>query len=274
MGAALGAALAGAGHSVRWASEARSAETAARAAAAGLVDVGTAAEVVASSDMIISICPPHAAPEVAGALGAFTGIYLDANAVSPETARSICRVVVEGGGRFVDGGVIGPPPLRGGTTRLYLSGPDAIEASEAFATPLVETHVVSEWPGAASALKLAYAAWTKGTAALLLAIRAAATAENVDDWLLDEWRTSQPTLSERSAQAARSAVTKGWRWDGEMEEIAAMFAADGLPGGFHRAAAEIYRSIPRHTQPDAPTDALRHALDALVTGRDTPPAST
>jgi hypothetical protein len=89
---------------------------------------------------------------------------------------------------------------------------------------------------------MAYAAWTKGTAAMLLAIRELALAEQVEPPLLDEWRLSQPELIERSASAARSAERKGWRWVGEMEEIASTFASAGLPDGFHRAAAEVYRS--------------------------------
>ena len=91
---------------------------------------------------------------------------------------------------------------------------------------------------------MAYAGWTKGSSALLLAIRALARAEGVEDTLLEEWRTSLPQLEDRSVAAARSAQKKGWRWIGEMEEIARTFGAAGLPDGFHRAAAEIYRRGP------------------------------
>jgi hypothetical protein len=88
---------------------------------------------------------------------------------------------------------------------------------------------------------MAFAGWTKGSAALLLAIRALARAEGVEDTLLEEWRLSLPELEDSSIAAARSAQNKGWRWIGEMEEIAQTFASAGLPDGFHRAAAEIYR---------------------------------
>ena len=94
----------------------------------------------------------------------------------------------------------------------------------------------------ASALKCAYAAWSKGTAAMLLAIQAFASAEGVDGALHEEWARSLPQLEQRLEAARRSAAKKGWRWVGEMEEIAAAFDADGLPPGFHRAAAEIYRA--------------------------------
>jgi hypothetical protein len=87
---------------------------------------------------------------------------------------------------------------------------------------------------------MAYAAWTKGTSALLLACRALARAEGVEDALLAEWRLSQAALPDQSERAATAAALNGWRWVGEMQEIAASMAAAGLPDGFHEAAAEIY----------------------------------
>jgi hypothetical protein len=139
---------------------------------------------------------------------------------------------------FVDGGIIGPPPSRPGTTRLYLSGASAGRVAGLFADTPVDARVLSAVAGDASALKMAYAAWTKGSAALLLAIRATADAHGVAEPLLEEWG---PELVERSERAQLSAREKGWRWIAEMEEIAATFAAAGQPDGFHRAAAEIYR---------------------------------
>ena len=236
MGAAVGAVLREQGHRVVWAAAGRSAETLARAEAAGLADVGSPAE-VGRSDIVLSICPPHAALEVACSVGPVKGLFVDANAISPATARAVQKVVRDAGGRYVDGGIVGSPPREAGTTRLYLSGEGAAEVRELFAESALEARVVPN----PSALKMAYAAWTKGTAALLLAIRELAEAEGVEDELLAEWDLSQPELRERHARAARSAEAKGWRWVGEMEEIAASFEADGLPGGFHRAAAEVYR---------------------------------
>jgi 3-hydroxyisobutyrate dehydrogenase-like beta-hydroxyacid dehydrogenase len=236
MGAAVGEDLLSAGHHVVWASAGRSAETRERAGLAGLEDVGTVEEVVRRSQLILSICPPHAALDVARSVAGFDGIYVDANAVSPSTAREI-------GGRFVDGGIIGPPPLDPGTTRLYLSGKEAERVASLFQRTALEPRVISDEPGAASALKMVYAAWTKGTAAMLIAIRALARAENVEELLLDEWRLSLPELIERSGSAARSADRKGWRWVAEMEEIAATFAAAGLPDGFHQAAADVFRRV-------------------------------
>jgi 3-hydroxyisobutyrate dehydrogenase-like beta-hydroxyacid dehydrogenase len=232
MGAAVGAVLRGQGVRVVWASEGRSEETRARAEAAGLEDAGSVVE-VARSDVVFSICPPHAALEVARS-AEFAGVYVDANAVSPATAREVAEAV----GEFVDGGIVGSPPREPGTARLYLSGDRASEVAELFAGSALDARVVSN----ASAVKMAYAAWTKGTAAMLLAIRELARREGVEDTLLAEWDLSVPELRERYERARRSAEAKGWRWVGEMEEIAATFEADGLPGGFHRAAAEVYRS--------------------------------
>ena len=231
MGAAVGAVLRGQGHRVALGLRRTKRGTRARADEAGLEDVGSVSQ-VAEADVVFSVCPPHAALEVARS-ARFRGIYVDANAVSPATAAQVADVVDE----FVDGGIVGSPPREPGTTRLYLSGERAADVAELFAGSLLDARVVSN----ASAVKIAYAAWTKGTAAMLLAIRELARREGVEEPLLAEWDLSLPELRERHARALRSAEAKGWRWVGEMEEIAATFEADGLPGGFHRAAAEVYR---------------------------------
>jgi 3-hydroxyisobutyrate dehydrogenase-like beta-hydroxyacid dehydrogenase len=236
MGAAVAAVLRGQGRRVVWASEGRSAETRERAEKAGLEDAGTPAA-VARSDVVFSICPPHAAVDVARSVGSLEGRYVDANAVSPATAREVEAVVSAAGGRFVDGGIVGAPPHEAGSTRLYLSGAEASKVAELFSGSIVDARVVPN----ASAVKMAYAAWTKGTAAMLLAIRELARREGVEEALVEEWALSQPDLPDRHERAKRSAQAKGWRWVGEMEEIAASFESDGLPGGFHRAAAEVYR---------------------------------
>jgi len=121
--------------------------------------------------------------------------------------------------------------------------------------------------GAASAVKVAYAAWTKGSAALLLAARSLAHQERVEGTLLEEWALSQPELVRRLQHAARSAVAKGWRWEAEMTEIAAAMAAAGLPDGFHLAAAEIFRRSPRREPAalagTAPGDLVELVIEAL-----------
>jgi 3-hydroxyisobutyrate dehydrogenase-like beta-hydroxyacid dehydrogenase len=242
MGAAVGAVLSEQGERVVWASAGRSSETRTRAEEAGLEDAGSVEELVRGSDVILSICPPHAALEVAAAVAGFRGVFVDANAIAPATAREVAAVIAAGGGDTVDGGIVGPPPRASGTTRLYLSGTEAESVAGLFSGSAVDARALSGEVGTASALKMAYAAWTKGTAALLLAVGELARVEGVETTLREEWQLSLPELPERSQRAARSAQAKGWRWVGEMEEIAASFDAAGLPDGFHRAAAEVFRT--------------------------------
>src|SRR5580704_16766439 len=233
MGAAIGALLVERGHDVLWCPEGRSEATARRAAAAGL----RRASDVVDAEAILSVCPPHAALDVARSLAGTSALVIDANAVSPVTAGRIGELI---GDRWADGGIVGPPPRREGTTRLYLSGRHAVEASLLFEDTCLEPVVLDDSPVAASALKMAYAAWTKGSAALLLSALASARATGVEDSLRAEWRRSQPKLEDRWQAASDSATAKGWRWVGEMEEIAATYGAAGLPSGFHEAAAEIF----------------------------------
>src|SRR6266516_1481083 len=107
MGAAVGRCLTGSGHQVLWASQGRGTATAARAEAAGLADARSIEEVAGRAEIIMSICPPHAALEVARAVAGFQGMYVDANAISPATAREVAGIVEAGGASYVDGGIIG-----------------------------------------------------------------------------------------------------------------------------------------------------------------------
>jgi len=227
MGAAVGRVLQANGHEVLWASEGRSDAT--RTRAATFRDAVTVDRLAADAELILSICPPHAALDVARAVEGFDGVYVDANAISPMRAAEIAAIQP----RFVDGGIVGGPPAEPGT-RLYLSGPGAASVAVLFVGSKLEPRVVAN----ASALKMAYAAWSKGSAAMLLAIHDVALHFGVEE----EWRLAAPELAERVPRAEHAAATKGWRWSGEMEEIADTFAAAGQPDGFHRAAARVYRS--------------------------------
>jgi 3-hydroxyisobutyrate dehydrogenase-like beta-hydroxyacid dehydrogenase len=232
MGAAVAAV---ARDEVWWAPEGRSEATAERAREAGLRPAPLD-ELLEQCDVVLSICPPHAALEVAQACSRYRGIYCDANAVSPETARKVARIA---GGDVVDGGIIGGPPREPGT-RLYLSGARAAEVAALFEGTALEPVVLGGDVGTASALKMCYAAWTKGSAALLFTVAEAAERLGLADELRAEWEHSIPGLVERLEGAARAADAKGWRWTGEMREIVATFRAAGVPGGFHEAAAETF----------------------------------
>jgi 3-hydroxyisobutyrate dehydrogenase-like beta-hydroxyacid dehydrogenase len=267
MGSMVGAAVRSGGARVLWAGEGRSGATRKRASDAGLEDAGSVASVVAASDVILSVCPPYAAVDVATQVAAlrFGGIFVDGNAVSPATAREIGGIVEKGGASFVDGGIIGPPPEKPGTTRFYVSGTGAERISRLLTAGALEAPVVPGGPGAASALKMAYASWTKGSSALLLAVCALASAEGVEDSLLREWQISQRDLPARSEGSAKSNEKKAWRFIGEMEEIAATYSAAGLPDGFHQGAAEIYRRMAIYK--DGPTPSLADVVRALTPRR-------
>ena len=259
MGASVGAA-ARAHTEVLWASHGRSDATRRRAETSGLVDAGDLDAVVDECGIVISICPPHAALDLATRVAGrgFAGIYVDANAVSPTTTMAIAQRIAAGGGRFLDGGIIGPPTHRAGTTRLFLAGDEAARVAKIFAGSPLEAICLAAGPPAASALKMAYAAYTKGSAALLVAVRALARCHGVEGALLDEWHASLPDLVRRSETATLRNAPKAWRFMGEMDEIASTFESAGLPDGFHRAAGEIYRRLERFKD-DAAAD-----LDALL----------
>lgn len=256
MGAVLGSVVKS---PVLWAGSGRSQESIRRAEAAGFEDAGMLDRLVERSEIIISVCPPAAAEQVASEVEAagFAGIYLDANAVAPATARRISGRFA----RFVDGGIVGPPPSAPGLTRLYVSGQEATAIADLFAETAVEVRVVDGGPGAASAVKMCYAGWTKATSALLLAIRALADAEGVTDAIVGEWATSIPELVDRSEAVSGQVGPKAWRFEGEMMEIAATFAEQDLPPHFHQGAAEIYRRLAELKGTTSPT--LDEALGLL-----------
>jgi 3-hydroxyisobutyrate dehydrogenase-like beta-hydroxyacid dehydrogenase len=173
----------------------------------------------------------------------------------PITQPRLGAMVEQAGGQFVDGDLIGGPVRPGGTTRLYVSGPAAAEVAALVAPTDLGAVTLAGDVAAASALKMCYAAWTKGTSALLLAIRAAAGAHGVDAALLAEWERTQPGLAARS-QAAAATARKAWRFAGEMDQVAACLTEAGLPDGFARAAAELYRRLApfKDAEGDPPLD--------------------
>lgn len=252
MGAAIAASLK---PEVLWASQHRSTETVERAEAVGLNDAGTVASVVEQVDLILCICPPSVAIEIGSLVGelGFDGIYVDANAVSPNTTRRIAGLFK----RFVDGAIIGSPPdpargkeglaARGQRqrTRLYVSGEEADAVAPLFDLSNIEIRTVGREPGRASAVKMAHTAWTKGTPALLLSIAALAESEDISETLLQEWEISIPGLQTQLERTIGGVGRKAGRFVGEMEEVAETFAANGLPDGFHDAASQIYERISR-----------------------------
>lgn len=258
MGALVGSAVDG---DVLWASEGRSEAT--RERAAGFEDVGTVRELVAASEVVISLCPPAIAEDVAGEVAAegFDGIYLEGNAIAPERVQRIAGYL-----RCVDGSVISS-----GDVNLYLSGDreDVAAVAALFPEGEVKPIPLERGIGAASALKMAFGGWNKIGAALTAQAYAIARAYGVEDALAGEG-----VDSDRFVRSAR----KAWRWAPEMEEVADTAESLGLPGGMGRGAADLFRRWDAHR--DTPAE-LERLLDDLRPGarssarpgRTEPPAS-
>lgn len=247
MGSAVAKRLTESGVTVRTSLTGRSAATIARAEAAGMTDADDTK--LAEVSFILSIVPPGQALALAERLAptmrdaSTKPVYVDCNAVSPETVLRIDRVVRETGATFVDGGIIGPPPESDSSkTRIYLSGPDAEKVTVlrqyGLSTPVQPGPV-----GAASAMKMSYAGITKGFTALGAAMMLAATRAGTADALVAEMTVSQPVLLKWLTSQMPKMHSKAYRWVAEIEEIAA-FVGDDHPGsGFYRAAARLYQDI-------------------------------
>jgi 3-hydroxyisobutyrate dehydrogenase-like beta-hydroxyacid dehydrogenase len=268
MGVSIAASAKNSGHEVLWASTGRSAQTLKRAVDAGLTDVGAVAELCRRCSILLCVCPPDAAEDVADLVigQGFRGIYADCNAISPAWAQLIGDKVNASGATFVDGGIVGGPAWEPGNTWLYLSGPLAGDVAAVFSAGPLETSVIGRDPGKASALKMCYAAYTKGSTALLTAI--VATAHQLGVWtdLKQQWERDWPGMADQAVTRARRVTAKAWRFAGEMEEISATFDQAGLPGGFHAAAADLYRRLARFKAQEKPPS-LDAVLAALQTER-------
>jgi 3-hydroxyisobutyrate dehydrogenase-like beta-hydroxyacid dehydrogenase len=245
MGLSVAATAQNSGHPVYWASMGRSAQTAERAAKRGLLDAQTVAGMVERCPIIVSVCPPDAAESVAEQVLAhgFRGLYVEMNAISPARTVRIGARMAAAGVRFVDGGIIGGPAWQPQRTWAYLAGDHAAEAAACFAVGPLETSILGREIGKASALKMCFAAYSKGTTALLSAVLGAAEALNVREALAQQWARDEAAFPDQAAQRTRGVTAKAWRFAGEMDEIASTFREAGLPSGFHEAAADVYRRM-------------------------------
>lgn len=240
MGALVGSAVAG---EVLWASEGRSEAT--RRRAERFRDVGTVRELVAESELVISLCPPAIAEDVAGEVAAegFGGMYLEGNAIAPERVKRIAGYL-----RCVDGAVISRSDVN-----LYLSGEpeDVVAVASLFPEGEVKPIPLEGGIGSASALKMAFGGWNKIGTALTAQAWAIARAYGVEDAL-----AAEGVDSDRFVRSAR----KAWRWAPEMEEVANTSEALGLPGGMGRAAAELFERWDAHRDQSAELEELMDDL--------------
>jgi len=245
MGQALAIQIKAKGLNVYTALEHRSERTRALAREAGITDVGTIARLVAECDVVLSVINPGAAldlaHEVADALRA-TGshtLIVDCNAIAPDTVHEIAGVVEGAGGRFLDAGIIGPPPRGKAKANLYVSGPGAADL-EQLAGPQLIVHVMGDRIADASALKMCYGALNKGTQALWLDVLIAAQRLGVDGILEQQLRQSQGDLYDWALGQFPILPPKAYRWVPEMLEISKTLAAAGITPKMFQGAADIY----------------------------------
>jgi len=248
MGHAVGRALRESGFRVITALDGRSERSRRLAEQGGLEDAGNLGQTIAQADLVLSIMPPGAAVDFAEAAAAamaaanVTPVFADCNAIAPATTRRVGEIIGAAGAAFVDGGIIGAAPGKGTPPRLYVSGAQA-ETLLPLGGP--ELNVVCLGPeiGRASALKMSYAALTKGTMTLDTAVLLLGRQLGVYDELKSELESSQAAAFARMERRVPWLAADAERWTGEMEEIAATFGAAGLPENFHLAAAEIFRLL-------------------------------
>ncbi len=264
MGISLAVSAQATGHSTFWLPEGRSEASRKRAEDQNLSESRSLADMCEICDIIISVCPPHAALDVAQQIldCSFSGIYADVNAISPQKAKSIHELMTSGDIDFVDGGIIGGPAWEVESTWLYLAGQKAAEVANCFQGGLLETELMGPEIGRASAIKMSFAAYTKGSTALLCAIMAAADEMGVREELEKQWSRGGSDFAERTHNRLRRVTAKAWRFSGEMEEIAATLKDSGLPDGFHLAAAEIYRRM-THFKNSGSLPELNEVLESL-----------
>jgi 3-hydroxyisobutyrate dehydrogenase-like beta-hydroxyacid dehydrogenase len=268
MGISIAASAKDSGCDVYWVSPGRSAATRERATKFGLREAKTLQELCKECPIILSVCPPHAAETVAREVldTGFHGLFVDANAIAPQRAIQIGKSMTKGGVSFVDGGIIGFPAWKKHTTCLYLSGDRASEVAACFLAGPLDTKVIGNEIGKASALKMCYAANTKGTVALLAGILAAAETLGVREALFDQWRSEDAALPDQILKRIQNNAPKAWRFVAEMGEISQTFSDARAPGGFHLAAADIYERLsPFKDAKTAPT--LEEILAALCERR-------
>ncbi|MCY3976962.1 MAG: DUF1932 domain-containing protein [Chloroflexi bacterium] len=264
MGISIAASARAAGHDVYWSAAGRSEATRQRAEEQNLIALDTLNELSGNCDAIVCVCPPHATQSVAEAVidAGFRGLYCDGNAIAPQKAQAIGARLATAGIDFVDGSIIGPPAWKAGATRFYLSGASAEQIAELFDSTVTAAIVIGDEIGKASALKMAFAALTKGSTALLSAIYGTADQLGVRDALEREWAMRDSDSVAQRRNQVRNVTEKAWRFAGEMQEIAATFESAGMPPGFFVAAHDVYERMAQFKDADSAPE-LEDVLAAL-----------
>jgi 3-hydroxyisobutyrate dehydrogenase-like beta-hydroxyacid dehydrogenase len=269
MGAAVAAQVRRRGVPVLWCPAGRSPRTAQRAADAGLRPVTNLADLLDHADVVLSICPPAAAEDLARSVAAhgYTGIFVEANAISPARFQRIMAMMDAAGAHPLDATIIGPPPRTTTSARLYLAGDpaDAAVVADLFAPTAVEPVIMTRPPGAASGLKMAYSGYQKAARALAAVAHALATHHQVTEHLLAEAHRNAASPLANPAYLP-SVAARAWRWAPEMLDVADALAEAGLPAELAHAAAEVLRRW-QHDKDDrniSLADALSHLTQPTV----------
>ncbi|KUN58419.1 NAD(P)-dependent oxidoreductase [Streptomyces griseorubiginosus] len=264
MGAAVAACAAANSTAVLWSTAGRSPASRARAERFGLEPVPTLHELLERCDVVLSLCPPAAAEDLAREVAGhqYAGLYVEANAINAERAIRIAGLLGPEA-TVVDGGVVGSPPVKGKTPTLYLSGPAAATAriEALFAGTAVRTKVLGTDLGQASALKLSYGAFQKTSRVLVALSVALAREHGVDQELADIASLRTDSYLSETEYIAKTAA-RAWRWGPELEEAADMLAAASFPPELLRAAASTLARW--HDAKDDSELTLTDALDRLA----------
>jgi 3-hydroxyisobutyrate dehydrogenase-like beta-hydroxyacid dehydrogenase len=276
MGAGIAGRLSARGAKVRTSLKGRSAASAARAKAAGVAAIDDERALLDGADFVLSVIPPGEARNLAKRLlpalqaHAKKPVYVDCNAIAPDTAREVAAILAPAGGKFVDGGIIGSPPRGDGAGPcVYVSG-DAAEEAAGLARYGLDMRVIAGGIGAASALKLSYASLTKGLVALGSESILSAERAGVGAALKAELMASQPQIFAMLQKRVPDMVPKAYRWVAEMEEIAAYFKTLPSQGAGYRGAARLYENladaVPERGKPGNPIAVLEAFLGVGKTG--------
>jgi 3-hydroxyisobutyrate dehydrogenase-like beta-hydroxyacid dehydrogenase len=236
------------GYTVMTALEKRSERSRKMAAEVGLIDVGSIAKMTAQCDLVMSVMNPGAAlefaTEAAAAIKAQPNkpLFIDCNAIAPDTMAEIDKVIRDAGARCLDGGIIGPPPRGGAKVNLYVSGPGAGDLKQ-LENEFLRVHILTEKMGDASAVKMCYSAFNKGTQGLVLQTLMAAQRLGVADFVEQQLRASRAEALDSFLKAVPQLPPKAYRWVPEMHEIARTFEGAGMTPRLFQGQADMFELV-------------------------------
>jgi L-threonate 2-dehydrogenase len=270
MGSGVGRKLHDYGAEVRTLLSGRSQASAERAKAAGMIPATNERELLSGADFFLSILPPGEAEPLARRLAPALAelgrkpVYIDCNAVSPQTAIRIGEIIGRTGADFVDAGIIGGPPRPGYSPTIYASGSRAGQTA-VLRDWGIDWRVIDGPIGAASALKMSYAGITKGTTAIASAMLLGAARFGCSEALIAELTESQPEMLARFRENIPRMYDKAYRWVAEMQEISDFLERDPPSRDIYAAIARLYDrlAIAYAEKEPGPDNAVR-ALDRVL----------